>query len=78
MCIKPLLSRQVLKDIILIYKPSLEETLGFPIGKMLTGCGVFLGEIKSNPCEWMKWIRDVWERDAVIVGKCMAYLWVPL
>jgi hypothetical protein len=23
-------------------------------------------------------VRDVWARGAVIVGKCMAYLWVPL
>jgi hypothetical protein len=78
MCIKPPLPGQVLKDIILIYKPSLEETLGHPIGLMLTGCGVFLGEIKYNSCEWMKWIRNVWARGAVIAGKCMAYLWVPL
>jgi hypothetical protein len=55
MCIKPLLLGQVLKDIILIYKPSLEETLGRPIGLMLTGCGMFLGEIKSKPCGWMRW-----------------------
>jgi hypothetical protein len=78
MCIKPLLPGQVLKDIILIYKPSLEEMLGRPIGLMLNGCGVFPGEIKSKPCEWMKWIRDVWARGAVIAGKCMAYMWVPL
>ena len=77
MCIKPPLPEQVLKDIILIYKQSLEETLGCPIGLMLTGRGVFPGEIKSK-CEWMKWIRDVWARDVVIGGKCMAYLWVPL
>jgi hypothetical protein len=78
MSIKPLLLGQVLKDIILIYKPSLEEMPGCPIGPMLTGCGVFPGEIKSKPCEWMKWIKDVWARGAVIAGKCMAYLWVPL
>jgi hypothetical protein len=23
-------------------------------------------------------VRDVWARGAVIAGKCMAYLWVPL
>ena len=78
MCIKPLLPGQVLKHIILIYKPSLEETLGCPIGLMLTGCVVFSEEIKSKPCEWMKWLRDVLARGAVIAGKCMAYLWVPL
>jgi hypothetical protein len=78
MCIKPLLPRQVLKDIILICKPSVEEVAGCPIGLMLTGCGMFLGEIKSKPCEWMRWIRDVWARGAVIARKCMAYLWVPL
>jgi hypothetical protein len=68
MCIKPLLPRQVLKDIILIYKPSLEETLGRPIGLMLTRCGVFPGEIKSKPCEWIKWIRDVWAMYGLPVG----------
>jgi len=77
MCIKPLLLSQVLKDIIQICKPSLEVT-GHPIGVVFTGCGMFLGEIKSKSCEWMRWIRDVWERGAVIAGKCMAYLWVPL
>ena len=78
MCVKPLLPSKVLKDIILICKLSLEEVTGHPIGQMLTGCGVFPGEIKSKPCEWMKWIRDVWARGVVIAGKCMAYLWVPL
>ena len=34
---------KVLKEIILIYKPSLEEVAGRPIGLVLTGCGVFLG-----------------------------------
>jgi hypothetical protein len=52
---KPLLPGQVLKDIILIYKPSLEETLGNNIGLILTRCGMFSGEIKSKPCEWMRW-----------------------
>jgi hypothetical protein len=23
-------------------------------------------------------VGDVWEMDAVIIGKCMTYLWVPL
>jgi hypothetical protein len=55
MCIKPPLPAQVLKDIVLIYKPSLEETLGRPIGLMLTGCGMFPGEIKSKPYEWVRW-----------------------
>jgi hypothetical protein len=45
MCIKPPLPGQVLKDIILIYKPSLEETLGRPIGLMLIGCGMFPGDV---------------------------------
>jgi hypothetical protein len=78
MCIKPPSPGQVLKDIILIYKPSLEEVTGRPIGLMLTGCGVFSGEIKSKPCKWMKWITDAWARGAMIAGECMAYLWVPL
>jgi hypothetical protein len=78
MCIKPPLLEQVIKDIILMYRPSLEEVTGHPIGLMLTRCGVFPGDIKSKPCEWVKWIRDVWARHAVIAWKCMAYLWVPL
>jgi hypothetical protein len=55
MCIKPPSLGQALKDIILIYKPSLEEALGHPIGLMLIGCGMFQGEVKSRPCEWMRW-----------------------
>jgi hypothetical protein len=78
MCIKPISHRQVLEDIIRICNPNLEEVIGRPIGLILTGCGMFLGEIKSKPCEWMGWIRDVWARGVVIAGKCMAYLWVPL
>jgi hypothetical protein len=78
MCIKPLSPGQVLKDIILIYKTILEEVTWIPIGIMLTRCGVFPGEIKSNPCEWMKWIRDSWARGATITRECMDYLWVPL
>jgi hypothetical protein len=58
MSIKPSLLKQVIKYIILIYKPSLEEVTKRPIVLILTGCGVFLGEIKSKPCEWVKWIRD--------------------
>jgi hypothetical protein len=50
MCIKPLLLSQVLKDIILICKPSLEEETGRPIGLLLIGCGMFPGEIKSKSC----------------------------
>jgi hypothetical protein len=72
----PLLG-QVLKDVMLICKPSLEGTLGRPIGLMPIGCGMFTGEVKSRPCEWMR-LGDVWARGAVIAGKCMAYLWVPL
>jgi hypothetical protein len=78
MCIKSILPGQMLKDIILIYKPSLEETLGRPIGLILTRCWVLPEEIKYNPCKWMKWIRDVWERGAMIAWKFTAYLWVPL
>jgi hypothetical protein len=50
MCIKPLLPSQVLKDIIQICKPSLLEVTERPIGQMLTGCGMFPGEIKSKSC----------------------------
>jgi hypothetical protein len=52
---EPLLREQVLKDIMLIFKPSLEGKLGSPIGIMLTGCGMLPGEVKSMPCEWMRW-----------------------
>jgi hypothetical protein len=50
LCIKPLLPSQVLKDITQICKPSLEEVTGHPIGLMLTGGGMFPGEIKSKSC----------------------------
>jgi hypothetical protein len=50
MCIKPLLPSQVLKDIIQIYKLSLEKVTRRPIGLVFTGCGMFLGEIKSKSC----------------------------
>jgi hypothetical protein len=50
MCIKPLLLSQVLKDIIQIYKASLEEVTGRPIGLVFTRCGKFSGEIKSKSC----------------------------
>jgi hypothetical protein len=36
--------RQVLKDVILFYKLGLEGTLGYPIGLVLIGCGIFPGE----------------------------------
>jgi hypothetical protein len=78
MCIKPLLPSQVLKDIIQICKASLEEVTGRPIGLVSTGKGMFSEEIKSKSCKWVRWIRDVLTRGAVIVGKCKAYLWVPL
>jgi hypothetical protein len=51
MCIKPPFPRQVLKDVMIFYKPGLEGTLGFPIGLVLIGCGMFLGEDKSMPCK---------------------------
>jgi hypothetical protein len=50
MCIKPLLPSQVLKDIIQIFKESLEELTGHPIGLVPTGNGMFLKEIKSKSC----------------------------
>jgi hypothetical protein len=78
MCIKPLLPSQVLKDIIQICKASLEEVTGRPIGLVSTGKGMFPEEIKSKSCKWVRWIRDVLTRGAVIAGKCKAYLWVPL
>jgi hypothetical protein len=50
MCIKPLLLIQVIKDIIQICKPSLEEVTGYPIGLVLTRCGMFSGKVKSKSC----------------------------
>jgi hypothetical protein len=50
MCIKPLLPSQVLKDSIQIYKASLEEVRGRPIGLVPTGKGMFPEEIKSKSC----------------------------
>jgi hypothetical protein len=50
MCIKPFLPSQVLKDIIQIYKESLEEVIRRPIGLVSTGNGMFLEEIKSKSC----------------------------
>jgi hypothetical protein len=44
---KPLLLGQVLKDVMLFYKPSLEGMPGRLIGLMLIGCGMFPGE--ANP-----------------------------
>jgi hypothetical protein len=46
--------RQVLKEVMLLYKPILEGMLGCPIGKILIGCGMFLGEDKSRPFKWMR------------------------
>jgi hypothetical protein len=65
MCIKPLLPSQVLKDIIQIYNASLEEVTWRPIGLVFTGKGMFLEEIKSKSCKWVRWIRDVLTRGAV-------------
>jgi hypothetical protein len=78
MCIKPLLPSQMLKDIIQICKAYLEEVTGRPIGIVSTRKGMFPEEIKSKSCIWVRWIRDVLTRGAVIAGKCKAYLWVPL
>jgi hypothetical protein len=78
MCIKPLLLNHMLKDIIRIYKESLEEVTGRPIGLVSTGKGMFSEEIKSNSCKWVRWMRYVLTRGAMIAGKCKTYLWVPL
>ena len=68
----------MLKDIIQICKASLEEVTGHPIGLVSTGKGMFLEATKSKSCKWVRWIRDVLTRGAVIAGKCKAYLWVSL
>jgi hypothetical protein len=78
MCMKPLLLIQMLKDITQIYKPSLEEVTGRPIGLVSTGKGMFSEDIKYKSCKWVRWIRDVLTKGAVIAGKCKAYLWEPL
>jgi hypothetical protein len=59
MCIKPPFPREVLKDVILFYKPGLERVSGGPTRIILIGHGIFLGEDKSRSCKWMKWSRDV-------------------
>jgi hypothetical protein len=59
MCIKPLFPRQVLKDVMLFYKPGLERVSGGPIEVILIGRGMFLGEGKSKSCKWMRWYGDV-------------------
>ena len=48
MCIKPLLPSQVFKDIIQIYKASLEEVTGHPIGLVSTRKGIFPEKIISK------------------------------
>jgi hypothetical protein len=78
MCIKPPFPRQVLKDVMLFYKPGLERVSGRPIGLILSRCGMFPSEDQSRSCTWMRWYGDVWAMGAVMTGKCMAYLWVPL
>jgi hypothetical protein len=55
MCMKPPLLGQVIKDVMLFYRPGLEGMLGRPIGIVLMGCGMFPGEVKYRPCEWMRW-----------------------
>jgi hypothetical protein len=55
MCMKTPLPGQVIKDVMLFYKPGLEGMLGRPIGLVLIGYGMLLGEDKSRPCEWMRW-----------------------
>jgi hypothetical protein len=51
----PLLPRQVLKDIMLFYKPGFERVPRRPIGLILLRCGVFPGEDHSRSCKWMRW-----------------------
>jgi hypothetical protein len=59
MCIKLPFPKQVLKDVMLFYKPSLERVSGRPIGLILLRCGKFPGEDQSRSCKWMRWCGDV-------------------
>jgi hypothetical protein len=78
MCIKAPFPRQVLRDVMLFYKLGLERVSGRPIGLILLRCGMFPGEARSRSCKCMRWYGDFWAMGAVMIGKCMAYLWVPL
>jgi hypothetical protein len=76
MCIKPFLPSQVLKDIIQIFKASLEEVTGRPIGQVSTGMGCF--RKRSNPSHVLmdevdkgcsdKGCSDSRERQGLLVG----------
>ena len=55
MCIKPPFPKQMLKDIMLFYKQSLERVPGRPIGLILLRCGLFPGEDQSRSCKCMRW-----------------------
>jgi hypothetical protein len=78
MCIKPPFPKQVLKDVILLYKTGLERVSRCPIGIIILRCGMFPYEYQSKSCKCMRWYGDVWERGAVMAWKCRAYQWVPL
>jgi hypothetical protein len=78
MCIKAPFPRQVLKDVMLFYKPGLEGVSGRLIGIILLRCGMFPGEDQSRSCKCMRWYGDVWAMGVVMTRKCRAYLWVPL
>jgi hypothetical protein len=55
MCIKPPFPKQVLKDVMLFYKPGLERVSGRLIGMTLLRCGMFPGEDQSRSCKCMRW-----------------------
>jgi hypothetical protein len=59
MCIKPPFPRQVLKDIMIFYKPGLERVSEGPIGIILIGRGMFPGEEKSRSCKCLRSYGDV-------------------
>jgi hypothetical protein len=61
MCIKPPFPRQVLKDVMLFYKPGLERVPRRPVGIILLICGMFPGKDQSRSCKCMRWYGDVWE-----------------
>ena len=68
----------MLKDIIQIRNTSLGKVTGRPIGLVSTRRGMFLEEITSKSCKWVRWMRDVLIRGDMKAGKCRANLWVPL
>jgi hypothetical protein len=55
---KPLFPRQVLKDIMLFYKPGLERVPRRPTGIILLRFGVFPGEDQSGSCKCMIWCGE--------------------